>query len=332
MATRLSASVIDSLASRPGVRRIAVENFLGSAPANLTRAESAANMRYDARLYRWNEATQEAILTGLQQMYGAPPWSRGGVRRNPMGRVTVDEWYDNFSDPDHYDHSPRTPKDRKVWRARVFQDSDTNEWVFEAASGVPGRIGKWRELARSRSYRAVSDAYIKHAVYTKGYQGFYKSSEAAANDPAMAGETAAQAKAHRAGAGARRKHHEDYQRQQRAEESQWWRDRAGSSSYGGASGQRTAPPPPPPPPAGPHAVLGVRQGAPWPEVRAAWKTQIAEWHPDRNRSPEALRRAQDINQAFQVLQKSYGMRNPTWPLAWVVLGLVAYGWWERQRA
>ena len=66
----LTAQEIEQLASRPGVRRIAVENFLGTMGTDLTRGEQLANLTLDTALYKWNAATQKAISVGIGIAYG----------------------------------------------------------------------------------------------------------------------------------------------------------------------------------------------------------------------------------------------------------------------
>jgi len=48
----------------PKARRIAVENFIMSSVGNRYDYQ-LANLEIDAELYRWNEATRQAIRTGL---------------------------------------------------------------------------------------------------------------------------------------------------------------------------------------------------------------------------------------------------------------------------
>lgn len=60
---QLSETEISELASRTGVRKIAVENFLS------TMGEDEDDARYnlieDARSYKWNMATINAIMRGI---------------------------------------------------------------------------------------------------------------------------------------------------------------------------------------------------------------------------------------------------------------------------
>ena len=62
---KLSSEVISKLASRAGVKRIAVENFLGSL-GDLTKSEAFGNLNLDARSYKWNAATVKAISDGIK--------------------------------------------------------------------------------------------------------------------------------------------------------------------------------------------------------------------------------------------------------------------------
>lgn len=62
---KLTLEEVERFASRKGVKRIAVENFLGTVTANPTRRDALGNVGWDARLYRWNAATQKAIRDGI---------------------------------------------------------------------------------------------------------------------------------------------------------------------------------------------------------------------------------------------------------------------------
>jgi molecular chaperone DnaJ len=48
-----------------------------------------------------------------------------------------------------------------------------------------------------------------------------------------------------------------------------------------------------------YRELGLARSATDPQVKAAWRRAAAEWHPDRNASPQAPRRIQRINRAYQ---------------------------------
>lgn len=62
----LTTTEIAKLAGRAGVRRIAVENFLGSLSTE-TPTQALGNLRADARDYGWNQATQSAIMAGIKR-------------------------------------------------------------------------------------------------------------------------------------------------------------------------------------------------------------------------------------------------------------------------
>lgn len=62
---RLTTEEIEKFASRKGVRKIAVENFLGTLTANPNRYCAVQNVYLDQSLYRWNSATVKAILDGI---------------------------------------------------------------------------------------------------------------------------------------------------------------------------------------------------------------------------------------------------------------------------
>lgn len=53
-----------------------------------------------------------------------------------------------------------------------------------------------------------------------------------------------------------------------------------------------------------YQELGLDPGASDADVKAAWRRLAARWHPDRNGSPEALRRIQRINQALEEIRRS----------------------------
>lgn len=56
------------LTSSPKVRKIAVENFLGSLEG-LSRAEALANLSMDSKMYRWNSETVLAIKKGISILF-----------------------------------------------------------------------------------------------------------------------------------------------------------------------------------------------------------------------------------------------------------------------
>lgn len=61
----LSLEQIKNFASRPGVREIAVGNFLGTVHNCITPDNAFLNLIKDAKLYRWNDATVNAIVDGI---------------------------------------------------------------------------------------------------------------------------------------------------------------------------------------------------------------------------------------------------------------------------
>jgi molecular chaperone DnaJ len=53
-----------------------------------------------------------------------------------------------------------------------------------------------------------------------------------------------------------------------------------------------------------YSELGLTEDATDAEIKAAWRRLAARWHPDRNRSPAALRKIQRINRALEEIRKS----------------------------
>jgi hypothetical protein len=76
---KLSNFEIEQFASRKGVRRIAVENFLSSMGDNAMYA--GMNLSQDSRLYKWNTATIRAIREGIN----LATTSGGKFKFNPYG-------------------------------------------------------------------------------------------------------------------------------------------------------------------------------------------------------------------------------------------------------
>lgn len=56
---------INELASRPGVKPNAVENFLMAVHVNSCAVVALLNLEKDIYLYRWNEETARAIREGI---------------------------------------------------------------------------------------------------------------------------------------------------------------------------------------------------------------------------------------------------------------------------
>lgn len=67
----------------------------------------------------------------------------------------------------------------------------------------------------------------------------------------------------------------------------------------------------------PWTILGVVPGASARQVRAAWRRGVSQWHPDRNPSPEATRRLQQINAAYASIRAGAvpSSAGPAWSLA-----------------
>ncbi|MBI4999743.1 DnaJ domain-containing protein [Candidatus Gottesmanbacteria bacterium] len=53
-----------------------------------------------------------------------------------------------------------------------------------------------------------------------------------------------------------------------------------------------------------YDILGVSKNATDAELKAAYRKQALEWHPDRNKSTEAEKRFKEINEAYEVLSDS----------------------------
>ena len=69
MPRRLEIYEIQMLVLRPNVRRTAVKNFLISMPLTLSVEKQLKNLAMDARLYKWDKATIEAIADGIYTAY-----------------------------------------------------------------------------------------------------------------------------------------------------------------------------------------------------------------------------------------------------------------------
>ena len=66
----ITSKQIEELANHPDVRRIAVQNFLGSLQGS-TKLEATLNLAQDARDYKWNAATTKAIRRGIDLHFTA---------------------------------------------------------------------------------------------------------------------------------------------------------------------------------------------------------------------------------------------------------------------
>lgn len=66
---KLTFEEIETLASRKGVKRIAVENFLMTVEHCEKKSHAQANLYHDARLYKWNAPTIKAIADGIRKAF-----------------------------------------------------------------------------------------------------------------------------------------------------------------------------------------------------------------------------------------------------------------------
>lgn len=62
----LTNEEIEKLASKKGVKRIAVENFLSTLDLKIGAYGNTMNAGMDATMYKWNSATVNAIMTGIR--------------------------------------------------------------------------------------------------------------------------------------------------------------------------------------------------------------------------------------------------------------------------
>lgn len=53
-----------------------------------------------------------------------------------------------------------------------------------------------------------------------------------------------------------------------------------------------------------YSELGLEAGCSDAQVKAAWRRLAARWHPDRNDSPQAMRKMQRINRALEEIQRA----------------------------
>jgi hypothetical protein len=74
---RLTLEQIEKYASRKGVKRIAVVNFLSTIDSESdTRIGCTMNCHMDEALYGWNRATVTAIEAGIRDLFDAETRSR----------------------------------------------------------------------------------------------------------------------------------------------------------------------------------------------------------------------------------------------------------------
>lgn len=50
-----------------------------------------------------------------------------------------------------------------------------------------------------------------------------------------------------------------------------------------------------------YETLGIKKGASKDEIKSAYRQQAMQWHPDKNKSPDAEEKFKEINEAYEVL-------------------------------
>lgn len=65
----LTSEEIEKYASRKGVKKIAVENFLGTLGGAGSMGGELANLYADTQAYKWNSATVKVIESGIKKAY-----------------------------------------------------------------------------------------------------------------------------------------------------------------------------------------------------------------------------------------------------------------------
>ena len=95
----LSSTQIEKLAARKDVRKIAVENFLGSL-GSLRQIEAFGNLHRDAASYRWNAATIGAIKRGVEMAYAKPKPAK--VRLSRDQKKALDDYNFRLREEDRY--------------------------------------------------------------------------------------------------------------------------------------------------------------------------------------------------------------------------------------
>lgn len=65
----LDTKEVERLASKPKVKKVAVENFLDTVKNNPNAYAAIQNMHYDARIYKWNSQTVKAIEEGIKKYF-----------------------------------------------------------------------------------------------------------------------------------------------------------------------------------------------------------------------------------------------------------------------
>jgi len=98
---KLLVAEIDRFANRPGVRKIAVQNFLLTVTNNPDAQTAIMNLNMDARLYGWNRETVAAIREGIElSARGGSSNSIAGLGRAEVERILRQEgWKPTLAAP-----------------------------------------------------------------------------------------------------------------------------------------------------------------------------------------------------------------------------------------
>lgn len=59
----------------------------------------------------------------------------------------------------------------------------------------------------------------------------------------------------------------------------------------------------------PYATLGVTKSATDAEIKAAYRKSALEWHPDRNKSPQAAEKFKEVTEAYEILSNPQKKQN-----------------------
>jgi hypothetical protein len=95
----LSIREIGEFASRHGVHKENVEDFLDTVGEAGTEDDTLLNLYYDAHLYNWNIATVLAIEAGIQSAYAKEAVNAGAIyngRATPLPGAPYSLWPRRF--------------------------------------------------------------------------------------------------------------------------------------------------------------------------------------------------------------------------------------------
>ena len=95
----LSTMEIEEFASRHGVHKEDVEEFLDTVGEAGTEGDTLLNLYYDARLYNWNISTVLAIEAGIQSAYSKEAVNAGAIyngRATPLPGASYSRWPRRF--------------------------------------------------------------------------------------------------------------------------------------------------------------------------------------------------------------------------------------------